>query len=338
MKSYAALFAWCVCVIAFLCLDWSSQSPMALAVASLHSKIFSQPLTRQARIGQKNAALRRIKGESGPNLSTRAPSDLNVAHEGSSMRRAGPLSNRRRQSLHAYEDEEEEEDAATTATRDRDDVGEEENEVKYRGHSSRRRSPSSYESDSEGEEGGIDPSHSSSSSSSGRSDRSNSRSSDTKKGILSPRDLHPAIRGTLAALRVASDASLALVKGTIKASVDALSVKYVDRSDIVGTWRFEQTITEEDGSEVVEAASIEVLRNNTARSRCRGVTALRPYSFTQRPWPRRCSISLEAPTHIYPGASEPSNVMYKGYFKRSLMNRDVVFIRGSVYQTRGRLL
>jgi hypothetical protein len=146
------------------------------------------------------------------------------------------------------------------------------------------------------------------------------------------------VRGTLSALKAASDASLSLIKGSVKASVDALSVKYVNHKDIVGTWRFEQTVIDEDGAEVVEAASIEVLRNNTVRTRCRGVTCLSPYAFVQRPWPRRCTICFEAPTHITPGRSEPSNLMYKGYFKRSLMNPDVVFIRGSVYQTRGRLL
>jgi hypothetical protein len=142
----------------------------------------------------------------------------------------------------------------------------------------------------------------------------------------------------MSAIKSVSVASFSLIKGSIKASADALAVKYVHHKDILGTWRFEQTVIEEDGTEVVEAASIEVLRNNTVRTRCGGITRLSPYVFVQRPWPRRCSIAFEACTHHSPGQSEPETVMYKGYFKRSLMNPDVVFIRGSVFQTRGRLL
>ena len=61
------------------------------------------------------------------------------------------------------------------------------------------------------------------------------------------------------------------------------------------------------------------------------------FKFTERQWPRKCTIEFEATAFQGPQDKDPVSMYYKGFFKRSLTNPQIVLIRGKVYKLVGKL-
>ena len=145
--------------------------------------------------------------------------------------------------------------------------------------------------------------------------------------------------GALRILSTASKSSFNIAKYSVKTALDALSIKFVKKSEVIGIWRVEQTLFVADGSQPnIQAVTIRLKRNGTVETRFKGKTYSALYAFVQRTWPRYCTINFEAQTLVDSRSEEPVSLYYKGYFKRSVLNRDVILMRGSVYQMQGRLL
>lgn len=59
------------------------------------------------------------------------------------------------------------------------------------------------------------------------------------------------------------------------------------------------------------------------------------FLFTERRWPRSCTIEFEARAFQGPNDKEPVKMLYKGYFKRKLANRNIIKIEGKIYSVSG---
>jgi hypothetical protein len=143
----------------------------------------------------------------------------------------------------------------------------------------------------------------------------------------------------LSAAKSLSSASLQLVKSSIKNSVDVLSPKHVQRAEILGPWRIEQTIHDHiHDSEIIEAVTVQLFRNGTLSTRHNGITEHTEYSFISRKWPRFCTISFKAPLHIDRASGKPVNMLYSGHFLRPLFSNEVILWRGAVSRIQGNFL
>lgn len=56
------------------------------------------------------------------------------------------------------------------------------------------------------------------------------------------------------------------------------------------------------------------------------------YLFRERTWPRSCTIEFEARAFQGPHDEEPVLMRYKGFFRRKLVDSNVIKIVGYVYQ------
>jgi hypothetical protein len=140
-----------------------------------------------------------------------------------------------------------------------------------------------------------------------------------------------AIRG----LRAISDATFLVAK----TSVDALAPKFISKKELLGTWRFEQCIENPDnGKSITEAVTICFNKNGTCHTRFRGKSYVSYYTFTQRSWPRHCILEFEAKTLRDELYDEPQQLIYRGHFKRSILNKKVISLRGTLFRLTGSLL
>jgi hypothetical protein len=141
-------------------------------------------------------------------------------------------------------------------------------------------------------------------------------------------------------LETASDAmsiGMKLAKGTVKGAVDLAANKHVVEYQIFGKWRFMQEIEVKKGVFISCPATIEFLEDGTVVTVCDGQKFESEYVFKERPWPRKCGIYFQARAFQGPKDTEPVNMFYKGYFKRSIMNPNVLLIRGKVYKLAGKM-
>lgn len=141
-------------------------------------------------------------------------------------------------------------------------------------------------------------------------------------------------------LETATDAmnmGMKLAKGTVKGAVDLAANKHVAEYQIFGKWRFMQEIEVKKGVFISCPATIEFLEDGTVVTVCDGQKFESEYVFKERPWPRKCSIYFQARAFQGPKDTEPVNMFYKGYFKRSIMNPNVLLIRGKVYKLAGKM-
>ena len=136
-------------------------------------------------------------------------------------------------------------------------------------------------------------------------------------------------------LTTAAASAFKLTKGGVKAAVDLVSSKHVTASQIVGKWRMEQEVEISKGASVTCPASLEFTENGEVITTFEGKSLTSDLKFTERPWPRKCSIQFEAAAFQGPGDKEPVKMFYKGYFKKSIMNPNVILIRGKVYKLVG---
>lgn len=138
-------------------------------------------------------------------------------------------------------------------------------------------------------------------------------------------------------LSIAAAAAFKLTKGGMKLAVDLVSAKHVSAIQIVGKWRMDQEVQIGKGATITCPATLEFTEDGKVITSFEGKTFTSDYKFTERPWPRKCSIHFEAAAFQGPGDKEPNSMFYKGYFKKSIMNPNVILIRGRVYKLLGKL-
>ena len=127
-----------------------------------------------------------------------------------------------------------------------------------------------------------------------------------------------------------------LTKKSIKSSVDFLASAHVMQSKILGKWRLHQEIEVRKGIILSCPATIEFLDDSTLSTFFNDEEYKSEYSFKEKNWPQKCSISFNAKAFQGPKDAEPINLYYHGYFKRSLLNPNIIFIRGKVYSLKGK--
>mmetsp|Transcript_16870 Transcript_16870/g.16222 ORF Transcript_16870/g.16222 Transcript_16870/m.16222 type:complete len:367 (+) Transcript_16870:273-1373(+) len=145
------------------------------------------------------------------------------------------------------------------------------------------------------------------------------------------------LEGGVGSLASAATAAFKLTKGGVKTAVDLVSSKHVTMTQIAGKWRMEQEVELRKGAIVTCPATIEFTEQGQVITAFEGKLFTSEYKFTERPWPRKCTIQFEATAFQGPNDKEPVSMFYKGYFKRSIMNPKVVLIRGRVYKLLGKL-
>ena len=133
------------------------------------------------------------------------------------------------------------------------------------------------------------------------------------------------------------DMAMKLTKGTVKSAIDLCSTKHVNQRQITGKWRLQQEIELRKGSIINCPASIELLKDGTVISYFNDQEFQSQYIFKEREWPRKCTIEFNCKAFQGPGDTEPRNMYYRGYFKRSIMNPNLIFVRGKVYRLSGKM-
>ena len=138
-------------------------------------------------------------------------------------------------------------------------------------------------------------------------------------------------------LTTAAAAAFKLTKGGMKIAVDLVSAKHVSVGQIVGKWRMDQEVQISKGASIACPATLEFTEDGKVITTFEGKIFSSEFKFTERPWPRKCTIQFEATAYQGPRDKEPISMFYKGYFKKSIMNPNVVLIRGKVYKLMGKL-
>ena len=127
-----------------------------------------------------------------------------------------------------------------------------------------------------------------------------------------------------------------MTKKSFKSSVDFLASAHVIQSKILGKWRLHQDVEVRKGVILSCPATIEFLDDSTLLTFFNDEEYKSEYSFKEKNWPQKCSISFNAKAFQGPKDLEPVNLYYHGYFKRSLLNPNIIFIRGKVYSLKGK--
>lgn len=129
-----------------------------------------------------------------------------------------------------------------------------------------------------------------------------------------------------------------VVRGTVKKAVDLLSNKHVTVLQIIGKWRLQLELDLEggEGNVLSYPVAIELLEGNRVKSFFEGEEIESSFTFTERQWPQKCSISFQIGSLKQPLDSVPTNLLYKGSFKVSVMNPKIVLMRGSLYKVAGK--
>jgi hypothetical protein len=140
--------------------------------------------------------------------------------------------------------------------------------------------------------------------------------------------------GTLSSI---AEGAFKLGKYSVKGTVDLLAAKHVSLKQILGNWRLAQEVEVGKGNIVHCPATIEFREDNIVVTHFEGEEYESEFVFKENAWPKACRISFEAKAFQGPGDNEPARMLYKGYFKRSLMKSDVIFIRGSMYKLSGKM-
>ena len=133
-----------------------------------------------------------------------------------------------------------------------------------------------------------------------------------------------------------ANSALKFTKSSVKSVIDFVAAKHVTVKQIVGKWKMLQEIKVR--SKVITCpATIEFLKNGTVLTFFNGKEYLSEYTFTENSWPQSCKIQFTAYAFQGPKDVEPRKMVYKGYFKKSLLNAGVIMIRGKIYRQEGKL-
>lgn len=140
---------------------------------------------------------------------------------------------------------------------------------------------------------------------------------------------------SVGSLTTAAAAAFKLTKGGVKVAVDLVSAKHVTISQFVGKWRMEQEVQISKGASITCPASLEFTEDGQVITSFEGKVQTSEFKFIERPWPRKCTIQFEAAAFQGPSDKEPVSMFYRGHFKKSMLNPNVVLIRGKVYKLTG---
>jgi len=128
-------------------------------------------------------------------------------------------------------------------------------------------------------------------------------------------------------LDVTTTATVASIKGTGKAAYYLASPKHVSRQDIVGVWRLDQTALSASC-----AANVELTMRGDVLVTYQAEEFRTPYYFSERSWPRSCTIQFEARAFQGPRDEQPVNMLYVASFRRKIADRNVIKMVGKIYQ------
>jgi hypothetical protein len=129
-----------------------------------------------------------------------------------------------------------------------------------------------------------------------------------------------------------------VIQKVFKGAFDMVSVKHVSYFQIIGKWKIYQDVELQKDSVISYPVTIELMEDGTIKSRYNNVEYNSTFKFVERQWPKKCSIEFEILSHKNDDDPEPTPLLYKGYFKRSMMNSQVVFMKGRLFQTTGKAL
>jgi hypothetical protein len=155
-------------------------------------------------------------------------------------------------------------------------------------------------------------------------------------------------------------ASGKLCRSALKTSYDLVAVKHVTLQQILGKWNLEQQIALKEDVILDVPAVLELFRGHQVSLICNGIEHKSEFEFEERyalyhwntpltfddvvccrSWPRRCTVEFRASVTPHAGHRSNNQAMqlhYRGHFKRSMMNPNIVLLRGKIYKTEGSFL
>jgi hypothetical protein len=123
-----------------------------------------------------------------------------------------------------------------------------------------------------------------------------------------------------------------MTRGFGKGTVDLLAGKHVYLDQILGKWRLMQDVEVRKGAYVSCPATIELCDGGEVRSYFEDAECVTSFTFRERAWPKYCTISFEAEAFQGPQDEAPVRMFYRGRFKKSILNPNMIFIRGRMYR------
>jgi len=159
---------------------------------------------------------------------------------------------------------------------------------------------------------------------------------DDRKEIYKKKKSSSVVGSSVKGISTLADFAVKLTKKSFKSSVDFLASAHVIQSKLLGKWRLHQEIEVRKGIILSCPATVEFLDDSTLLTFFNDEEYKSEYKFKEKNWPQKCSISFNAKAFQGPKDSEPINLYYHGYFKRSLLNPNIIFIRGKVYSLKGK--
>lgn len=134
------------------------------------------------------------------------------------------------------------------------------------------------------------------------------------------------------------DKTYQISKLIVKNSIDRFSPKHVTLDDICGKWKMNQEIALKEDILLSYPATIDFSTSgHVITEDDQGKKHSGNFAFSERIWPRFCTIRFDAYAFQDPNTKELVKLIYKGYFKRSIMNPQIVLLRGNVYRKEGLL-
>jgi hypothetical protein len=132
---------------------------------------------------------------------------------------------------------------------------------------------------------------------------------------------------------VMTSTAVSSLEGTVKMAAP----KFVSLEEIMGTWRIDQQVDFGYGEGPVScAANVQLFPRRKVTSSYKSKTYESKYKFTQRKWPRHCTIEFDAYAFQGPMQKEPIRMIYKGVMRRKIMQHSVIKIHGKIYEERPR--
>jgi len=127
---------------------------------------------------------------------------------------------------------------------------------------------------------------------------------------------------------------LKMGRGLGKGTVDLLAGKHVYLDQILGKWRLMQDVEVGRGAQAIVScpATIELCDGGEARSYFGDAECVTQFTFRERAWPKYCTVSFEAEAFQGPQDDTPVRMLYRGRFKKSILNPNVIFVRGTMYR------
>lgn len=128
---------------------------------------------------------------------------------------------------------------------------------------------------------------------------------------------------------ITSAAAWTTLKGSGKAAFYLAAPKHVERREVIGVWRLDQSIG--DKLSTVCAANVELTLKGDVIVNYDDQTFVTPFLFRERNWPQSCTIEFEARAFQGPHDEKPVLMRYKGYLRRKLADSNVIKIVGDIY-------